>query len=74
MDDEVTVSFVDTHGTAPLISLIAAAEERVRRLGEHLEERGVLPGDETAAALLADARVKLVVAKARIRGDETVCS
>lgn len=54
-------------GEAPLAVLVGGTEEKVRLLAEHLDTRGVL--DDASAALLAEVRVRLLVATSRLEGD-----
>lgn len=54
-------------GEAPLVVLVGGTEEKVRLLAEQLDSRGVL--DDASAALLAEVRVRLLVATARLEGD-----
>lgn len=56
-----------TAGEAPLDVLVELAEEDVRQLAERLDRRGVLTDDLESAGLLADVRVRLLVAAARLR-------
>lgn len=54
-------------GDVPLSVLVGSTEEKVRVLAEHLDTRGLL--DDASAALLAEVRVRLMVATARLEAD-----
>lgn len=52
-------------GDVPLSVLVGSTEEKVRVLAAHLDTHGLL--DDDSAALLAEVRVRLLVATARLK-------